>query len=75
MAEVSAIYSRWWGALNDTFEIRIRFGRPIHRLRLVGNWIKSDRIRTDIMDVDRAALKRARTLFTEVIDERAFPAV
>jgi len=63
-----------WTDINNGLEGRASSGMPIQRLKLSGPWLMSEgrgvRVEANLTDVDKSAINRARTLVTELIDER-----
>jgi len=65
-------YAEVWKGINDILDVRAQLGKPVHRLQLNGKWVLDECISTSIIDVDKTALARARSLVTELVDTRSF---
>lgn len=60
-----------WERVIEALKGRARLEKPIYRLQLVGNWRRPNSSQGGYTeDVDRAFVKRARLLVTELIDSR-----
>ena len=61
-------FVEWWDLFIDVLHQRRNAGAPLHQLELFGGWYNENDVQ--LVDVDKAAVERVRTLVGEFYDTR-----